>query len=131
MAINFKEPYDETHIYYIIVPINEEGREQLYQYNFRTSSGEVNSNFKAMVFNEETFLYAENRLLDIINIKCNKLINMYEEEVIEPNQLPTVKSIIENVLSVNEDEKLTQFAKELLELVIFALDNNKEIGFYF
>lgn len=131
MDLNLKEYVDESHKYYILVPLNENGEEQLYNYDFYDDKGGVNSNFKFMMFNEETFLYMEKRLLDFINVECDVLINMYEEEILEHEQLPKARQTIEKVLRNTDDKRLIEFACELEDLIDFAVENKKEVGFYF
>lgn len=131
MSLKFNEYVDPNHKYYILAPLNEEGIEQLNQYNFYDKNGGINNNFIAMEFDEETFLFMESRLFDFLNVKMDLLINMYEEEIIENDQLPIARGIIIELQQNSDNTRFMEFSNELLRLIDVAIDKKTKVGFYF
>lgn len=125
-----REFLDLEHKYMILVPLNEDGLEELYQYNIY-KDGKISENMKAMSFYEDTYSYMEDRLFDFINLVCGSLINMYEEEVIENNQLEKVLDITNKLIHNNDDEHFVEFAKEFKSLIELAIEKKTVVGFYF
>ena len=72
--------------YLIIVPINDEGVDELYR-NDIFKDDYISKNMQDMVFHEDMYIYMENRLFDIINVEMDILINMYEEEIVDSEKL--------------------------------------------
>ena len=125
-----REFLDLEHKYMILVPLNEDGLEELYQYNIY-KDGKISENMKAMSFYEDTYSYMEDRLFDFINLVCGSLINMYEEEVIENNQLEKVLDITNKLIHNNDDEHFVEFAKEFKSMIELAIEKKTVVGFYF
>ena len=84
-----------------------------------------------LIFYEDTFYYMESKLFDFINVECDTLINMYEEEILDTDQLDKAINIIEVIISNNDDKTLLQFAQMLLELLNLAKRNRTIVGFCF
>ena len=116
--------------YKIIVPLDDIATEQLYECDIY-QNGEIRNNMVGIVFHEDTFYYMEKRLLDFINVECGLLINMYEEEVIENNQLDKAIDTVELVMNNSDDSVLLNFAQTLLSLLKLAKKQGTIVGFYF
>ena len=58
---------------------------------------------------------------------------MYEEEVIEPEKLPTVLDLTKNSMAnlSSEDDKYLDFCKEFIRLINYAIEHQVPIGLYF
>jgi len=124
------EYLDLNHEYRILVPRDKDSEELLYRgeiYSMQDSS----SSFSVMTFHEDVYGYLEDRLFDIINLKLDILINMYEEEIIEPEQVEEAILITQKKLSENSEERFSNLATEFLNLLMEAKRNNTIVGFYF
>ena len=121
---------DLSHNYYIIVPLDAEGIERLYRYDIYFN-GEIRSDMAVLVFHEDVFYYMEPRLFDFINVECGLLINMYEEETLENDQLDKAIAIVEVVMNNSDDDVVIDFAKKVLELLRLAKQHGAIMGFYF
>lgn len=116
--------------YKIIVPLDAAAADQLYEYDIY-QNGEIRNGMVGLVFYEDTFYYMEKRLLDFINVECGLLINMYEEEVLENDQLDKGIQVVELVMNNSDDSVLLDFAQKLLELLRLAKKQGTIVGFYF
>jgi hypothetical protein len=116
--------------YRILVPLNDKATECLYGYDIY-ENGEIRSDIVGIEFHEDTFYYMENRLFDFINVECDLLINMYEEEVLENNQLDKAMNITQIIIDNTDDEALLDFAHKLLRLMNLAKESGTVVGFYF
>ena len=116
--------------YKIIVPLDAAAADQLYEYDIY-QNGEIRNGMVGLVFYEHTFYYMEKRLLDFINVECGLLINMYEEEVLENDQLDKGIQVVELVMNNSDDSVLLDFAQKLLELLRLAKKQGTIVGFYF
>ena len=125
-----KEILDPEKEYYILVPKNQLAMEKMYQYDIYDENG-ISDNFYCMIFHEDTFNYMEKRLFDFINVRCNLLINMYEEEIAEKEQLQCVLAVTDMLISNSEDERFLKFASDFREMVTLAIESNTNMGFYF
>lgn len=58
---------------------------------------------------------------------------MYEEEVIEPEKLPTVLDLTKNSMAnlSSEDDKYLDFCKEFIALLNYAIEHQVPVGLYF
>ena len=121
---------DLTHEYLILVPLNETGVEDLYQGNIYKGNF-INANFKYMLFNEETYYFLEKKLFDFINVECDMLINMYEEEIADPSKLLKIQDTTDLLLRNNDDEKFSELIEEFKELLKLAIEKKTCMGFYF
>ena len=126
----FTEYLDIYHEYRVLVPLSEEAEERLYRGEIY-DDGEISECFVKMVFNEEIFVYLENRLFDILNVKFNLLINMYEEEILEREYITDAISITKKLINESDEEKFKLLATDFLNLLVIAEDNKRIVGFYF
>lgn len=126
----FTEYLDIYHEYRVIVPLSEEAEERLYRGEIY-DDGEISECFAKMVFNEEIFVYLENRLFDILNVKFNLLVNMYEEEILDREYITDAISITKKLINESYEEKFKLLATDFLNLLVIAEDNKRIVGFYF
>ena len=126
----FTEYLDIYHEYRVLVPLSEEAEERLYRGEIY-DDGEISECFVKMVFNEEIFVYLEDRLFDILNVKFNLLINMYEEEILEREYITDAISITKKLINESDEEKFKLLATDFLNLLVIAEDNKRIVGFYF
>ena len=124
------ECIDPAHEYRILVPVNDEATELLYKGEIYIN-GEISNDMIGLIFYEDTFYYMESKLFDFINVECDTLINMYEEEILDADQLDKAINIIEVIISNTDDKTLLQFAQMLLELLNLAKRNRTIVGFCF
>ena len=116
--------------YLIIVPINDEGVDELYR-NDIFKDDYISKNMQYMVFHEDTYIYMENRLFDIINVEMDMLINMYEEEIVDSEKLNKLLSVVDMLIRNCDDKKSLTFMSEFRNLVQIAIDHKTVVGFYF
>lgn len=119
--------------YYILVPKSDDFSERLYRYEIYNDKGVDTDAFLYIEFREEFYYEIEQRLFDFINKQCNLYINMYEEEVIEPEQLSTVLGLTKNSMAnlSSEDDKYLDFYKEFIALLNYAIEHQVPVGLYF
>lgn len=116
--------------YLIIVPTNNEGVDELYR-NDIFKDNYISKNMQYMIFHEDVYNYMENRLFDIINMKMDTLINMYEEEIIENEKLNQLLSVIDMLIRNSDDQKALSFMGNFRNLVQIAIDHKSVVGFCF
>ncbi|MBQ7501189.1 hypothetical protein IJT93_00540 [bacterium] len=121
---------DLTHEYYILAPLSEDAMNRVYRYEIY-DNGEISDVFLSMTFYEDTFCYIDHRLFVFINASCNLFINMYEEEIIETEDLPKVLELTKDLIANSDEERFIAFAKEFQHLVEVAIEKNTCIGFCF
>ena len=122
--------------YYILVPLNKKALEDLYRYKIYKKHCQedeciIKDTFKAMIFHEDTYYEMESMLFDYINVECDIIINMYEEAIVENNQLEKVLLLTNSLLESSKDENFIKFATEFKSLVELAIKKKTVIGFYF
>ncbi|MBQ7501188.1 hypothetical protein IJT93_00535 [bacterium] len=122
---------DLSHFYFILTPLTEEAMNRLYRYEIYDDNGVISDVFLTMDFYEDTFCFIEPRLFDYINASCNLFINMYEEEIIETEDLPKVLELTKDLIANSDEERFIAFAKEFQHLVEVAIEKNTCIGFCF
>ena len=116
--------------YLIIVPLNQIGEDELYR-NEIFKDAYISNNLQYMVFHEDQYNYMEPRLFDIINIELGTMINMYEEEIVENDQLEALIDIVDLLISNSDDERFLQFANDFKSLLNVAKKHHTIVGFCF
>ena len=122
---------DLKHTYDIVVPKSPEFNDSLYENDIFDKEGNINDNYLKMTFNEVVFAYMDDRLFRIINLKMNKIIEMYEEEYVDPDEVPDLLKLVEETIMGNDDEEFLKYANEFFKLVQYAYKNNTMVGFLF
>ncbi|MCQ2512991.1 MAG: hypothetical protein MJ092_06380 [Lachnospiraceae bacterium] len=124
------EYLDLSHEYRILVPKDKVSEEILYRGEIYDIQ-DLSNYFHVMEFHEDVYGYLEDRLFDFINIKLDILINMYDEEILEPDQIDEAITVTNEKISESSEERFTDLATEFLNLLIEAKNNNTIVGFYF
>lgn len=124
------ECIDPIHKYRILVSINEKATDLLYRGEIYID-GEISPDLICLSFGEDTFYYMETRLFDFINVECGTLINMYEEEILDADELDKAIAIVEVLIRNSDDQQFKQFSGILLQLLQDAKEYGTIVGFYF
>ena len=97
---------------YIRVPKNKKAMED---YNYGIQKEEQ---MEEMVLSEEQYSKLDEiGVFDIINEKCDIIIDEYEEEVLELDKIPIALEVVTQLINDNKDEELVRL-KEMLNLAI-------------
>ena len=127
-----REYLDLTHWYRVLVPKTKEAENKLYDDDYFDESNDcIKDEFDYMEFHEDTFCFLENRLFDFINVELGILINMYEDEIIDNNQLDKVLEVTNRMIINSDDSKFIELASEFQELVKKAKEYDTVVGLYF
>ena len=119
------------HEYKVIAPKTAEAMERLYLNDIYDESGQIDSCFESMTFFEDSYYPLEMILFDPINIKCDSLINMYEEEVVEYEDLDKVREVVDGLRGKTIDSNIQELVSRFIELLDCATENETGLGFYF
>ena len=84
-----------------------------------------------MTFNEVVFTYIDSRLFGIIDTRMKKLIDMYEEEYFDVEEMQQLLDITDEIIKNNDDKEFLKYANEFRELVKYAVDNKCVLGCLF
>ena len=84
-----------------------------------------------MKFHEDKFYLMEKYLFNFIDAECNLLINMYEEEWIEGDNLKKNLEITDRMINNSDNEEFLELAKEFRNLVLKAIEVNTCVGCFF
>ena len=122
--------------YYILVPLTQEAIDDLYRYDIYKENCDkredlIRDSFKAMIFDEETYHFLDNNLFTFINAECDVMIDIYEEETVENDQLGSVLELTNSLLESSNDERFIKLATEFKSLVELAIKKKTVVGFYF
>lgn len=97
---------------YIRVPKNKKAMED-YGYGIQKEE-----QMEEMVLSEEQYSKLDEiGIFDIINEKCDIIIDEYEEEVLELDKIPIALEVVTQLINDNKDEELVRL-KEMLNLAI-------------
>ncbi len=81
-----------------------------------------------MILSEEQYNKLDKLgIFDIINEKCNIIIDEYEEELLELDKIPIAIEAIEQLINDDKDEELVR----LMEILNLAISYNTIVGFDF
>ncbi len=122
--------------YYILVPLTQEAIDDLYRYEIYKENCDkredlIRDSFKAMIFDEETCHFLDDNLFTFINAECDVMIDIYEDETVENDQLETVLELTNSLLESSNDERFIKLATEFKSLVELAINKKTVVGFYF
>ena len=118
--------------YCVLVPKDKNAENDMADYNFwDESKNDVRDDFFYMKFHEDTFLLMEKYLFNFIDAECNLLINMYEEEWIEGDNLAKTIEITDRMINNCDNDKFVELAKEFRTLVEKAIQYGTCVGCYF
>ena len=123
---------DLSQDYRILVSLDEESTNKLWSCElYDEEDGGINRNMICLSFHEDTFYYMEDYIFNLLNVKLGLLINMYEEEYIDTEQLDQAISIMENILDNTDDKAVSDFSKRLLDMMKVAKEHSTIVGFCF
>ena len=117
--------------YRILVPLDMEAEDRMYRYEIYNDDANIDECFDYLIFNYETEEYIERRLFRLINAKFNIIINIYEEEILENKDIPEAIELVKRVINNNDDDRLVEFATDLIDLFEIAQEKGTSVGFYF
>ena len=121
-----------THEYRILVSFDEESTNKLWGCElYDEKDGGINRQMLCLNFHEDTFYYMEDRIFLFLNAKLGLLINMYEEEYIDTDQLDEAMDIVQTILDNTDDRAVADFGKKLLEMMQIAKSHGTIVGFCF
>ncbi|MCR5629642.1 hypothetical protein [Eubacterium sp.] len=128
----YREYLDLSHWYRILVPKTKEAENDLYDNNFFDENNDcIKEEFDYMEFHEDTFCFLESRLFDFINVELDIIINMYEDEIINNDQLSKAYEITKRMILNSDDEKFIKLAEEFQSLIEKAQEYGTVVGLYF
>ena len=121
-----------THDYRILVSFDEESTNKLWSCElYDENDGGINHNMRCLSFHEDTFYYMEDYIFNLLNAKLGLLINMYEEEYIETEQLDQAIDIMENIIDNTDDKAVIDFGRNILDMMKIAKEHGTIVGFCF
>ncbi len=116
----------------IVVPKNPVAYNEMCDYKiWDDEKGDVRDSYWYMKFHEDTYYLMEKYLFNFIDAECNLLINMYEEEWIEGDNLPKTLEITDRMINNCDNEEFLELAKEFRTLVEKAIEHNTCVGCFF
>ena len=131
-GIRYVKYLDLNKWYYILVPKNENAINNMADYHFLDEDrNEVREDFLFMKFHEDTYLLMEKYLFDFINVECDLLINMYEEEWIDGENLSKTLEITGRMISNCDNKEFHELAMKFRDLVEKAIHFGTCVGCYF
>lgn len=122
---------DLNHRYYIVIALKEGLESEFYTCHFYDDNGEIRDNYLGFWFNEKVFLLMEKYLFNFINKECGLLINMYEEEYAEPEQLPKILEITNRMICNSDNDEFLKYANQFKTIVEKAIELQTVVGFCF
>ena len=120
-----------SHEYKIISPKTAEAMDRLYLNDIYDERGEIDSCFESMTFFEDLYYPLETILFDPINIKCDSLINMYEEVVIENEDLDKVQEVVDCLKGKALESNVQELVLRFIQLLECSESNGTGLGFYY
>ncbi len=118
--------------YCVVVPKDQTAYNEMCDYKvWDDEKGDVRDIYWFMKFHEDTYCFMEKYLFNFIDAECNLLINMYEEEWIENDNLTKTLEITDRMINNSDNEEFIELAKEFRDLVVKAIDNNTCVGCFF
>ena len=105
--------------------------DRLYLNDIYDERGEIDSCFESMTFFEDLYYPLETILFDPINIKCDSLINMYEEVVIENEDLDKVQEVVDCLKGKELESNVQELVLRFIQLLECSESNGTGLGFYF
>jgi hypothetical protein len=118
--------------YCVLVPKNDNALNDMAGYDFwDEDKGDVRDDFFYMKFHEDTYLLMEDYLFNFIDDECHLLINMYEEEWIDGENLPKALEITNRMINNCDNEEFIKLATEFRGLIEKAIEYKTCVGCYF
>ncbi len=122
---------DLNHRYYIVIALNKESENSLFDCHFFDDNGDIKNDYEGFWFDEKMFLLMEEYFFNFIDAECDLLINMYEEEFVFPDKLPQVLSIVNRMMKECDNNEVLELAEKLRFLIEKAIKLDTAVGFCF
>ena len=122
---------DLNHRYYIVIALNKEAENDLFDCHFFDDNGDIKKDYDGFWFNERMFLLMEEYFFNFIDAECDLLINMYEEEFVFSDKLPQVLSIVNRMIKECDNNEVLELAEKLRNLIEKAIKLDTAVGFCF
>lgn len=122
---------DLNHRYYIVIALNKEAENSLFDYHFFDDNGDIKKDYEGFWFDERMYLLMEEYFFNFIDAECDLLINMYEEEFVFSDKLPQVLSVVNKMIKECDNNEVLELAEKLQNLIEKAIKLNTAVGFCF
>ena len=122
---------DLNHRYYIVIALNKEAENDLFDCHFFDDNGDIKKDYDGFWFNERMFLLMEEYFFNFIDAECDLLINMYEEEFVFSDKLPQVLSIVNRMIKECDNNEVLEMAEKLMNLIEKEIKLDTAVGFCF
>ena len=129
--LEYVDYLDLNHRYYIVIALRKELEDHLYDCSFTDDKGDILEGYEGMWFDEKAFLLMEKYLFNFINAECDLLINMYEEEYIDLDQLSKAEEITKCMINNSDNREFIKLANKFLSIVKKAISLNTFVGLCF
>ena len=131
-GVRYVKYLDLNKWYCVVVPKDQEAYDLMCDYKvWDDEKQDVRDCYYFMKFHEDLYLLMEEYLFNFIDDECDLLINMYEEEWIEGDNLPKALEITDRMINNSDNEEFLKLAKEFRELVKKAIELNTCVGCFF
>ena len=131
-GVRYVKYLDLNKWYCVVVPKDKDAYNEMCDYKvWDDDKGDVRDIYWFMKFHEDKFYLMEEYLFNFIDAECNLLINMYEEEWIEGENLQKTLEITDRMINNCDNEEFLILAKEFRQLVEKAIEANTCVGCFF
>ncbi len=131
-GVRYVKYLDLNKWYCVVVPKNEEAYNEMCNYSvWDDEKGDIKDCFFSMKFHEDAFYLMEEYLFNFIDAECNLLINMYEEEWIEDDNLPKALDITNRMINNSDNEEFIRLAEQFRNLIEKAIEHKTCVGCFF
>ena len=131
-GVRYVKYLDLNKWYCVVVPKDKDAYNEMCDYKvWDDDKGDVRDIYWFMKFHEDKFYLMEEYLFNFIDAECNLLINMYEEEWIEGENLQKTLEITDRMINNCDNEEFLILAKEFRQLVEKAVEANTCVGCFF
>lgn len=102
----------------INIPLNRDG---IYEFEYYLDYNDAN-NIKVIEFSGDDYFYLDNlQYFDSINVECDSIIDLYEQEVILYDKLYNAIEITEILIKHINEERFTKLANQMIECFKLAI----------
>lgn len=131
-GVRYVKYLDLNKWYCVVVPKDKDAYNEMCDYKvWDDDKGDVRDIYWFMKFHEDKFYLMEEYLFNFIDAECNLLINMYEEEWIEGENLQKTLEITDRMINNCDNEEFLILAKKFRQLVEKAIEANTCVGCFF
>lgn len=110
----------------VYIPLNELGILEL-----EKCQEEETSNLKIVTFTPDEYFYLESKkYLDFLNVECDCIIDLYEDEDIPNDKLIKALEITQILIKNSNDEKFIHLANKFVEIFNLAIQSNTYVNIY-